>query len=175
MRLRLEDDLWWSAMLHLPTWAGYQSRFGRYASIDTSEPSDGKAKFVFAPDGRAPGPMRAEELQLVSWFEDHEPAVSAAVKAAIIGWHPAPVTPWLASEADLKLNCGLYSVNVHQLVHGDLPYIGYELGCNWEEEHGCGVLMHGSRLVEIGDADVALHLWRAQQDADALKQGQPET
>ena len=30
---------------------------------------------------------------------------------------------------------------------------------------GLGVLMHGSRVVEVGDADTAFTLWIAKQDA----------
>jgi len=32
-----------------------------------------------------------------------------------------------------------------------IPYVGFEFGCTWDEEHGLGVLMHGTRTVEIGD------------------------
>jgi hypothetical protein len=67
----------------------------------------------------------------------------------------------------LKRYIGLHSVNIHQLL-GDVPYIGYEFGCNWEEEHGYGVMMHGMRQVAIGDADTALHLWVAQKDKGIL-------
>ena len=35
---------------------------------------------------------------------------------------------------------------------------------NLDEEHRLGVLMHGTRLVHIGFADVAFVLWRAEQD-----------
>lgn len=162
MQLTLEDDLWWSTTLRLPAWAGYQSRFSPYTSVDKPEPSDGTAKFVVGPDGRGGGPLSADELTLIQWFDNNEPAVSAAVQTAIRGSCPSDL---ILSEADLKQNCGLYSVYLHQLIHSGLPYIGYELGCTWEEEHGLGVLMHGTRLVAIGDADTALHLWVAQKDA----------
>jgi hypothetical protein len=58
-------------------------------------------------------------------------------------------------------------LNIHVADGGDLPYIGYELGCTWDEEHGLGVMMHGTRLVAIGQADAALHLWVAQKDVGA--------
>jgi len=34
-----------------------------------------------------------------------------------------------------------------------LTYAGFEFGCTWDEEYGLGVLMHGTRTVEIGGAD----------------------
>lgn len=165
MDLSIQGDLWWGATLILPSWAGYQSRFGPYTSIDKPEPSNGKALFIFAPDGRGAEPLSPEEADLVSWFEAHEPEVSKAVKAAILNHCSDHALAPIADEEDLKRNVGLYSVNVHPLAHGGVPYIGYELGCYWEEEHGLGVMMHGTRLVDIGHADTALHLWVARKDA----------
>jgi hypothetical protein len=68
---------------------------------------------------------------------------------------------------DLKSLVGLHTVNVHQITRDGLPYIGYEFGCNWEEEHGLGALMHGTTVVQIGGADTALLLWIAKQHAQA--------
>jgi hypothetical protein len=167
MSLTLQDEFWWGDTRVLPSWAGYQSRFGPYTSIDKPAPSDGKVKLRFAPDGRGTDPLTTSELKLLSWFETHEPDVSAAVKRSILTWcQPFAAEP-VTDEDDLKRHIGLYSVNVHQLL-GDVPYIGYEFGCNWEEEHGLGVMMHGTRLAAIGDADTALHLWVAQKDADGV-------
>ncbi len=156
------------AELTLPGWAGYQSRFGPYTSVDKTEPSDGKAKLCIAPDGRTPGPLSAEEQGLITWFKANEPAVSAAVKLAILGLDDPYAAASIKNEDTLKQNCDLYSINIHQLISSGLPYIGYELGCTWEEEHGVGVMMHGTRLVAIGDADTALHLWVAQKDAEGV-------
>jgi hypothetical protein len=61
---------------------------------------------------------------------------------------------------------GLYAVNIHQLDNDGVPYVGYEFGCEWDEEHGLGVLMHGTRLIEVGFADTAILLWIAERDAE---------
>lgn len=47
-----------------------------------------------------------------------------------------------------------------------MPYIGYEFGCEWEEEHGLGVLMHGTKVIEVGFAETAHTLWIAGKDAE---------
>ena len=60
---------------------------------------------------------------------------------------------------------GLSSINVHQVQKDGVPYVGFEFGCTWDEEHGLGVLMHGTRTVEIGGADTAITLWIAEKDA----------
>ncbi|MCT7376903.1 hypothetical protein N5A92_17900 [Chelativorans sp. EGI FJ00035] len=117
---------------------------------------------------------------MITWFEENEPMISQAVKAGIINWcSPESIErktrfdfsddfPAISDEQSLKENVGLYAVNVHQLDVGGVPYVGYEFGCEWDEEHGLGVLMHGARVVEVGFADTAFNLWIAQNDADAL-------
>jgi hypothetical protein len=177
MDLSIQYDLWWGTHLRLPSWAGYQSRLGPYGSRDKSQPSDGSVRLIFAPEGRGLEPLSEKEIQLISWFEENEPRVSEAVKAAIIRWcSPTSLErirkfdfddsfPVIDGEEGLKQNVGLYAVNIHQLDIDGTPYVGYEFGCEWEEEHGLGVLMHGTRLVEVGFADTALHLWIAEEDA----------
>lgn len=123
-------------------------------------------------------PLSEHEMGLISWFEQNEPVVSEAVKAALIEWcSPQSVErvanfdfgddfPIIRNDQDLRDNVGLYAINIHQVDVDGVPYIGYEFGCEWEVEHGLGVLMHGARAVEVGFADTALNLWVAKDDAE---------
>ncbi len=43
-------------------------------------------------------------------------------------------------------------------------YIGFSFLCSWDDEHGCGVMMHKNRVVKIGGADVAFLTWIAEED-----------
>lgn len=58
------------------------------------------------------------------------------------------------------------SVIIHPVERERLPYIGYEFGCPWDEEHGFGAMLHGTRVVEIGGADTAILTWITQKDLD---------
>lgn len=177
MELSVKDNLWWGTELRLPSWDGYQSRRGPYGSKDKLGPSDGTVELIFAPEARGLEPLSERDMRLLSWFEQNEPAVSQAVKAAIIEWcSPQCVArtanfdfgddfPIIRDDQALRESAGLYAVNIHQLDVGGLPYVGYEFGCEWEDEHGLGVLMHGARVVEVGFADTAFHLWIAEEDA----------
>ena len=180
MKLSVKDDLWWGTEVCLPSWTGYQSRNGPYGAIDRPEPSDGTVALIFAPEGRGLEPLSEQEVRLVSWFEQHEPIVSDAVKAAIIAWcSPQSADriarfdfgddfPVIRTDQDLRESVGLYAVNVHQVNVGGMPYVGYEFGCEWEDEHGLGVLMHGTRVVDVGFADTAILLWIAEADAEKI-------
>lgn len=180
MELLVKDNLWWGTELRLESWIGYQSRHGPYGAIDQADDSDGRVSLIFAPEGRGLEALTPEETSLISWFERNEPSISAAAKAAIIEWcSPKSFDratrfdfdddfPAIQNDADLRCNIGLHSINIHQLDVDGVPYVGYEFGCEWEDEHGLGVLMHGTRVVEVGFADTAILLWIAEADAEKM-------
>jgi hypothetical protein len=168
----------WVARSRLSSWAGYLDRSGAYGGEGGVVPSDGSVDIVFAPEGRDAHPLTDRERALIQWFIDHERIVSEAVKAAIFheyprlqeqyGYSPAErvqCMPDISSPEELKPLVGLHSVNVHQIEKGEAPYLGFEFGCTWDDEHGLGVLVHGTRVVEVGGADRAILLWIAKRDA----------
>jgi hypothetical protein len=67
------------------------------------------------------------------------------------------------------------TANVHILpVERDgLGYIGFELGCSWDEEHGVGVMLHGGRIIDIGSADTAFLSWIAERDKNGVPKDSP--
>jgi hypothetical protein len=169
----------WVASATLPSWKGYLARTGAYGRLGNGALSDGSVEVVFAPEGRDASPLTEQELALVSWFLENEASISDAAKTAIFQkYHElqesydcspsekAECMPDISSVEDLKRLIGLFAVHVHQIEKGGLPYIGLEFGCTWDNEHGLGVLMHGTRPVEVGGSDTAILLWIAEQDAE---------
>ncbi|HEX7286417.1 MAG TPA: hypothetical protein VF532_09550 [Candidatus Angelobacter sp.] len=174
----LEDNLWWTTTALLPSWKGFQSRKGAYGAQDTPAPSDGLVRIVFAPEGRRNQPLTDSEISAVNWAIEHESSISKALISSLLREYPslqkqygysakekAELMPDVKSAEDLRALIGLSSVNVHQVQKDGIPYMGFEFGCTWDEEHGLGVLMHGTRTVRIGGADTAILLWIAEQDA----------
>jgi hypothetical protein len=177
-QFNLEDGLWWTATVEVPSWRGFQSRTGNYASRDGAV-SDGRIRLVFAPEGRGTEPLTDAELKAVGWVLDHEASLSNALLSSLLKEYPSlqeqygysgkdrtELMPDIKSAEDLRALIGLSSINVHQLQKDGIPYVGFEFGCSWDEEHGLGVLMHGMRTVQIGGADTAILLWIAERDAE---------
>lgn len=173
-----EDGFCWVARAKLASWRGYFDRSGSYGGPGPDAVSDGTVELVFAPEGRDTSPLTAAELALVEWALANERAVSDAARAAICAEYPtlrefygyspeeaAAYMPDIASADDLRTLIGLYAFNVHPIGKDGVPYIGLELGCTWDDEHGLGVLMHGTRCVEVGGSDTARLLWMVEQDA----------
>jgi len=177
-RFTLEDDAWWTAVVLLPSWKGFQSRRSAYGSQDSVIPSDGIVQIVFAPEGRGNEPLTDSEMSLVRWVIDHEASISGALLSSLLNEYPSlqeqygyseeekmRLMPDIKSVEDFRDLIGLHAINIHQVKKDGIPYAGFEFGCTWDEEHGLGILMHGTRTVEIGGADTAILLWIAKEDA----------
>lgn len=179
LRFDLEDDIWWTANAVLPSWIGFQARSGAYGAQSSTEASDGSVHIVFAPEGRGPEPLTDAEVESVNWVLENEASISEALLSALLVEYPslqerygyseveqARLMPVVTDIDGFRSLIGLHSVNVHPLRKDSIPYIGLEFGCTWDDEHGLGVLMHGTRVVKIGGADTAILLWMAERDAE---------
>lgn len=175
------DDYFWITSAKLPAWAGYQVRGGAYGSVSAKGASDGTVKILFAPEGRRDGPLTDEEVGLVKWVIDNQNAVHDAMLERLFAEYPdireryldwfgeeeaKTALPIVRSEHDLKKIVGVVSINVHQIAKDGKPYVGVELGCTWEVEHGLGVLLHGATALEVGGTDTAILLWKAKRYAN---------
>jgi hypothetical protein len=178
--LKCGSDGDWTAEVKLAKWAGYQSRLGICGSKDREGDSDGTVRVGLVWDGRPDGPVTEDELANLRWFETNHAEQAGALQAAL--WEALPrlrsdfLDAWMLPEDDqtfpiiqsptqLRKLIGLHDVHVHGLTKYGIPYVGYEFGCDWDDEHGLGVLMHGNRAVEIGHADCSFTLWVARRDA----------
>jgi len=171
----LENDLWWKTEVHLPTWEACGKPV--LAKISRLLPRK-STKLVFAPEGREAEPLSQEERMLVQWFLEHEPAVVDSLLEAILQEYPsmqeeydytdeekAEYMPDIRSREELRKLLKLETVYVHVVQKEGIPYLGFKLGCTWDEEHELGVLMHGTRVVKVGGGDTAFLLWPARRDA----------
>lgn len=179
LTFQLEHGVVWTATTRLEAWEGYQSRMGRYGAIDRDAPSDGTVRVMLGGSALEPLPPDDGYLALVARVLADEAEVSASVKTGLLAAYPRlcdemrAALPEAETEAmpdvsdinDFKGLIGLHTLHIHGLEADGFPYTGYEFGCNWEDEHGLGILMHGSRLVEIGHADTAFTEWMAKRDA----------
>jgi hypothetical protein len=64
------------------------------------------------------------------------------------------LTPVVQDVDDFSTLIDLSYVRFFPFTKNSLPYIGFEFECNWDPEHGLGILLNGLRLVDIGGSDV---------------------
>ena len=161
----------WVCEITAKAWAGYQSRRGPYGAQDREEASDGSVQAHLTRVDRAPDdPVRPEDDALVDAFLAHQHEMEPAVQLAVAGQHPGwrtalgedccmdeeeleAAVPKLPSPEDLRALMGLLAVHLFDVVHDGKHYVGLEFGCAWEDEHGLGVLLHGTEVIALGHAD----------------------
>jgi len=145
--------------------------------------SDGKVRLVFAPEGRDDAPLTEAEIGLVRWAVENQAAVHDAMLQALFDRYPriraeflddyegdalaSQCVPLLKTPEELKALIGVVSVYIHP-INSSEPFIGVEFGCEWDDEHGLGILLHGARPLEIGHADTAIYHWIAEKRAQAM-------
>src|SRR5438270_10738055 len=85
----LQDNLWWTATVLLPSWRGFQSRKGAYGGQDSTARSDGRVRVVFAPEGRGTEPLTNAEMSAVRWVIEHEASISTALLSSLLREYPS--------------------------------------------------------------------------------------
>jgi hypothetical protein len=161
-------------------WQGYQIRNGPYGSVSNAGRSDGTIQIRFAPEGWGDAPLSGHEIELVKWVVENQAAVHDAMLERLFEEYPTireqalewfgkdearKILPKIRFPEQLKELVGISFINVHKIEQDGKPFIGVELGCTWEVEHGVGILLHGSKPLEIGGADTAILLWVARKYA----------
>jgi hypothetical protein len=129
----------------------------------------------YAPEGRDDQPLDNIEIASVVWTVDNLSLLWEALLPAVFSYYQSICAdpdgldpddlPAVRAPEDLLPLLGIQGIHVHQVSKNGQPYAGLEFECPWDEEHGLGVLMHGTRVVKIGGADTAFLLWVAEQDS----------
>lgn len=50
----------------------------------------------------------------------------------------------------------------------EVPYIGVQFRCKWDEEHGVGLMFYKDRVVKVGGSDTAFMNWIAEEDKENM-------
>ena len=165
------DGHFWNGSVRLPSWRGFLSRARR-----SSRASDGTARLVFAHQGAGPPTLPTpEQLAAFTFLLDNHRAIAVTAQRALYRHAREKLArrrfadddgaARLTNVAGLRKRMGLTYVHVlHNALDG-VAYLGLELGCTWDPEHGAGVLFHKKRLIDVGEASASFHEGVAASDA----------
>lgn len=159
----------WSGTGSLAAWAGSLDCSGAYGAPGRGPASDGSFSInVECGDGLSE--PTAAQSRAFAFHALNGEAIFLATLAALKPWYDHLRPKWLevyspeemdaimpeaADPLELRTRIGLHSMHVHVGRSGDMAFVGLELGCTWDEEHGAGVLMIGQKVVKVGAADIA--------------------
>ena len=179
------DEFFWSASVTLNSWKGFLSCGGDYGAVDSDEPSDGAATvYVLSGDDEDETPPLAEQGVAYQFLLDNDKAVRNEIVKAVFAYYPkvrerykddfdadefAEKMPVIKKPIELVQRMGLSIVHILNIHHDGAAYVGFEFGCDWDEEHGLGVMTHQGRIVVVGQADEAFDEHIAKDDRKAMK------
>lgn len=84
------------------------------------------------------------------------------------GEEKAVFMPDISSVAGLKALMYPEKVFIMDVENENMPYIGVQLKCKWDEEHGVGMMLYKDRVVKVGGADTAFMTWIAEEDKENM-------
>jgi hypothetical protein len=175
------DDFFWTGEVNLPSWSGFQTRRGAYGSVSAAEPSDGTARLSVEPmDVDSRTPPTPEQIAAFQHLLDNEASIAAAIGHALLAYYPgereayldayeleeSDKLPVITEIADLRPLVGLSNVHVLSVNRDGVACIGFEFGCEWDDEHGAGVMTHRGRVIATGQADCSFVEWIAREGLD---------
>ena len=175
----LWDDYFWNTTVSLSSVIGSKTCFGPYAEKHDALQSESQIELTVESQNEPKTPLTDSELGRANWFLEHGAEV---VEAAINGLYAAyadlqieyeytdeekvEYRPDIDSVDDIRSMIGLRSVCIHKFAKDNLPYIGLEFKCLWDNEHMAGVMLNGTRVVEAGGGDTAFLEWIAERDTN---------
>jgi hypothetical protein len=143
-------------------------RLGKFdPRVRSDEAKQGEVELsVDTPEGDEPS--SSQERAFLQFLENQQ-SICAAVIDAIFDEYQSDLEFWrtgdnlidelmvpsLQSPDGLKRLLRLLRVKVLAVARDGCAFIGFSFDCTWDEEHGVGVLVHGTRVVKIGDYSVA--------------------
>ncbi len=160
------DEVW----TYLPEWAGFMAG----ADDDLASGEIAVAIGGDAMGAEETGPeQQAAYLLVTTKAKKHQEMVLDAIVAAF---------PKLTKGAEIELPkkvdrkalaslVSLTTAHIHWAHKDGLAYVGYELACAWDDEHGVGVMTHQDRVVDVGGADTAILGWIAERDQKKSQSG----
>jgi hypothetical protein len=167
----------YEGQITLPAWIGFQSRQGFYGSKDSSGISNGLVKVHI--NGRQVDYVKTttqEQINALSFLHDNADKIRDGIlnalfnELSVIKEIYEGLVPEINSISDFKNVLGLSIIHVMDSDKDGIAYLGYEFGCDWDDEHGLGVMMHKERVIGIGQAGTSFNSWITYKDNGTEKE-----
>jgi len=171
------EDYCWIGDDHLPEWDAYQTGGGVYGASDAQSIRSITIN-VSTPEGSRVEPNK-HQIAAYQFIRQSGERIVDAIANLLLERYPSlqsrykdflgPAVmethmPTITSVSGFKSLIGLGSIHIHTTAKAGVAYVGLQLGCTWDVEHGLGVMMHLDRVVEFGGADTAILEWIAEDD-----------
>ncbi len=163
----------WSTIQYFFGWAGF------HCENSLPELKNGQSYIII--DSLPDETPSDKHTQALAWLLEQPDAASQIVLNAIYKIYPSQkqslseyfdtetlnlLYPDLNKITDLKALLSLSRIHIYVESRDGLPYLGFDLACNWDVEHGVQVLLNGPRIVAVGTD--ALNPYNIDQDGGEI-------
>jgi len=146
--------------IHLPAWKEFENRNGFYGSKNSDKKSDGTIKVhIIGEPVDYVYVLSQSQFNAIKFLKENSEKVRDALLNALLADYPnakdsyKELMPDIEVTSDYKDNLGVAFIHVMDSDKDHYAYIGFELDCSWDDEHGVGVMMHKDRVINIGLAE----------------------
>lgn len=162
----------WQAFARFQSWNEFQAYRGPSGSRSSDASSDGVIRLsVFPPtppfgetsSKQLPSPAQSDAYGRL--LANHGAVIKEILQSILEDYNTVPraVLERYGSDLPLVLHdpmqlqslIGLSTVYFLSQVHAGAAYVGFQFDCQWDWEHGLGVMTHHGKVIAIGQADVA--------------------
>ena len=149
------------------TWAGFYNNPNGVVTVIVYPPEEVERDTQAA----SKVPPQPAQVEAYRHLKENEAAVTTAVLRAVFKEYPRmrelrgaddedydheewPMPP-VKKQDELKRTFGPVRFYVLNYSRDGIAYIGMDMRCRWDPEHGLGVMMHKSRVLAVGEGDVS--------------------
>lgn len=157
--------------INLSAWKGFESRNGSYGSKDSDKESDGTIKVhIIGESVDYVHVLSQAQFNAIKFLKENSELVRDSLLNGLLADYPnvkeiyEDLMPEIKTIADYKNNLGVAFLHIMDSEKYNHAYIGFELGCSWDDEHGVGVMMHKDKVVKIGLAEESFNHWNCYHD-----------
>jgi uncharacterized protein DUF6985 len=176
----------WKGETTLPAWRGFHTKFPPRSPVRSRKPADGKVKLTVSTNNDKKVSPSPEQINAFRFLVENQNEIRDIILKAILKAYPKSFASWLLEGGpvpeflshlpkkfsrieELKSHICLANIYLLPSEKRGMAYVGYGFEATWDVEHGLGAAMHGKRLVEIGDEEVAFAGDAAKQESRAGK------
>jgi hypothetical protein len=158
-QMEWSDCDWWDGVIDIDFGQGAALTVTPYDPSVSRLPSDAQAKAMKYQMENGDKVITAVLNSLRPYYADLRPKY-----LKFLGSEADALMPKIQSLNQLRGLIDLRHVHVHPWKKDEISYVGLQFGCTWDQEHGLGVMLHQSRVVDIGGADVSFAWSPAEAD-----------
>jgi hypothetical protein len=169
--IKLIDDRLEGA-IPLPVWKTFQG------SQDTQENYDGVFEISVGGDMVMDKPtITADHINAYNYLITHSEQIQKSILVRLLadyknlqveyGYDEDEANefmPDVDNVEQFKKLIRLSRIHLLNVSKDGFAYVGYEVSCSWDDEHGLGFMTHKDRVVDFGGSDTSFLTWVARQD-----------